>query len=80
MKDPKPYYDASEFDKNNKKVTIVESLEKLIKELKYTGPVFIEENFPVTTIIQNLKNSNKEETNNLIPDSYFFPVNLNSKI
>lgn len=80
MKDPKPYYDASKFDKNNKKVTIVESLEKLRKELINTGPVLRQENFPFTNIIQNIQNSYEGETNDLTSDSNFIPVNLNSNI
>ena len=75
MKDPTAYYDPTTYDKAVKSATIVETIENMKKEMKTMntgGPVFTEENFPVKTKIQNIKNASREDTNNMIADSYYF--------
>lgn len=84
MKDPNAYYDPTLYDKKMKSSIIIETInnmkEDLKNDIKSTGQVFTEENFPIKTKIQNLANANKEDTNNMIAESYYYDVNKNSKM
>lgn len=83
MKDPKPYYDAGAYDRAVKSAKIVETIKNFKEDLKNeisNGQVFVEENFPVKTKIQNIANANKEDVNLFIANSYYYDVNRNSKV
>jgi hypothetical protein len=84
MRDPVAYYDPSLQEKKMKSAKILETINKLKEDLnndiKLNGQVFTEENFSIKTKIQNLANANKEKTNELIADSYYYDVNRNCKI
>jgi len=79
MKDPVAYYDPTLVDKAEKTANIVETIINMKKDLTYEGPVFTEENYSLKTKIQNIKNANKEDVNELIANSYYYDVNRNRK-
>lgn len=81
MKDPRPYYDAGAYDRAVKTNKIIETIKNFKEDLKNTSnqPVFTEENFPVKTKVQNIINASKEDSNNLIANSYYYDVNRKSK-
>lgn len=77
MKDPVAYYDPTLLDKAEKTATIVETISNMKKDLTFDGPIFTEENYPMITKVQNIKNSNKEDVNQLIANNYYYDVNRN---
>ena len=71
--DPAPYYDPTASEKAEKIEEISNTIEDMKNELnKNENPeIFTEENFKVTTKIQNYSNSNRESTNEFIKNSYY---------
>ena len=75
FKDPAPYYDPSADEKREKTATIKDTIENMQNQLNnknLQGPVFTEENFTIRTKIQNYANLNRESTNELIKNSYYY--------
>lgn len=75
IKDPAPYYDPSAEEKSQKASQISQTIENMQNEIRnknLQGPVFTEENFTVKTKIQNYNNLNREGTNELIRNSYYY--------
>lgn len=77
VKDSAAYYDPTLYDKAEKTATIVETISNMKKDLTYDGPVFTEQNYPLKTKIQNIKNANKEDVNDLIAQNYYYDVDRN---
>jgi len=74
MRDPEPYYDAGALSRNEKKQVISQAIEKIKEGLIDKTVDYQEENFKVKTQVQNYQNANKENTNNMIRDSYSYDV------
>lgn len=74
IKDPEAYYDAGQQDRNVKKQVISQAIEKIKEGLIDTTVDYKEENFKVKTKVQNYQNANKENTNNMISESYYYDV------
>jgi hypothetical protein len=74
VKDPKAYYDPSYQDKLEKKIQIKKAIQKVRSNLIDQKHNFTEENFKIETKIENYKNTNKENTNELIGESYYYDL------
>jgi hypothetical protein len=72
--DAAPYYDPSAAEKRTKAEDISAKIANMKMELAkdQKGPVFTEENFKITKKIQNYANLNREATNELIKNSYYY--------
>jgi len=80
MRDPEPYYDAGKPGREMKKLNILQAIEKVKEGLIDNSIDYKTENFKVETKIQNYQNANKENTNEMIGDSYFYNVQSNALI
>lgn len=72
MKDPEPYYDAGALGRNEQKQIISQAIEKVKEGLIDNSVDYVEENYKVSTKIQNYQNANKENTNAMISESYYY--------
>lgn len=72
VKDSEPYYDAGAQGRNEKKQVIAQAIEKIKEALIDKTVDYVEENFKVKTKIQNYQNANKENTNEMIKESYYY--------
>lgn len=72
IRDPEPYYDAGALDRNDKKEVISQAIEKIKEGLLDKTVEYVEENYKVETKIQNSQNANKENTNAMIKESYYY--------
>jgi hypothetical protein len=72
MKDPEPYYDAGALGRNEQKQVISQAIEKVKEGLIDNTVDYVEENYKVSTKIQNYQNANKENTNAMISESYYY--------
>ena len=74
MKDPNAYYDPTQVEKQNKRNLITQSINNIKEEMTRKTPFFTEETFIGQAKIQNYQNYNKENTNEIVSDSYFYNV------
>lgn len=72
MKDPEPYYDAGALGRNEQKQIISQAIEKVKEGLIDNTVDYVEENYKISTKIQNYQNANKENTNAMISESYYY--------
>jgi len=76
FKDPKAYYDPSLADKLRMKNKLQRNINELRTELNSNNrPTLIIGKAKASVKIQNFMNHNKEETNEFIAKSYYYPVN-----
>jgi len=76
FKDPKAYYDPSLADKMRMKNKLQRNINELRSELNSNyRPTLIIGKAKASVKIQNFVNHNKEETNEFIAKSYYYPVN-----
>jgi len=78
FKDPAPYYDPAA-EEHREKIQntkdIIENMQNQLTNKNLQGPVFTEENFTIKTKIQNYANLNREATNEMIKNSYYYNAN-----
>ena len=72
LKDPEPYYDAGAQSRNEKKQVISHNIELIKEGLIDKSIDYVEENYKVKTQIQNYQNANKENTNAMIKETYYY--------
>ncbi len=72
VKDPEPYYDAGAQGRIEKKQVLAQAIENIKQGLIDKTVDYVEENFKVKTKIQNYQNANKENTNSMISESYYY--------
>lgn len=78
--DSKAYYDPTLPEKEAKKAELKTSIENMKEDLLHPNiPNFQFEKVKASPKIQNYVNSNKEETNEFIANSYYYPVKKDAK-
>lgn len=82
LRDPKPYYDPTVPEKEMYKTKLKESIENMREDLLHPNLPDLSKSFKrinASPMIQNYVNSNKEETNELIANSYYYPIKKDGK-
>jgi hypothetical protein len=73
-KDAKAYYDPTALDKQTQRVKLQNQIREMTIEMNTERPTLIVGTKKVNVSIQNFVNTNKEETNEFIGKSYYYPV------
>ncbi len=80
LKDPRAYFDPTAPEKAMLKAQLAERIENMKQELLNPAIPKLElENVASKLKVQNYPNKNKEETNELIANSYYYPIQKDQK-